>query len=77
MITLGFLIGFTFFGAIGLIIWLVQNSAGAHARNHRFYSELMCDHYRTRTRTRNAAPGEAYRRWPLRVLGGRPPRGTG
>jgi hypothetical protein len=73
--TLGLMVGFVLTGLVAVIVWLARNSASAHERNHRFHSELMCDY--CMQRTREAGPSESHRRWPLRVLGERPPRGTG
>lgn len=74
MIELGFLIGFSLTALIGITVWLIRNSKSAHERNHRFHSELMCDYCRERTRT---DPRRAWERWPMRVMGCEPPRGTG
>lgn len=72
---LGLLIGFAVAALIGLPIFLIRNSRRYHDRYHLRYSELMCDH--CRARSDQAKPGEALSRWPMRILGDRPPQGTG
>lgn len=72
---LGLLIGLATAALIGLPIFLIRNSRNYHDRCHVRYSELMCDHCQLR---RKQVPlGEALRRWPMRILGSRPPEGTG
>lgn len=75
MWTLGLLIGFVIAALVGVPIFLVRNSRWYHDRHHQRYSELMCDH--CRYRTQQMKPSEALTRWPMRILGDRPPRGTG
>lgn len=62
---------------LGSPFWLYAHSRRNHERRHGFHTELMCDYCTARFYSPELPPGEAYRRWPMRVLGDRPPRGTG
>lgn len=72
---LGLLIGLVGAALVGVPIFLIRNSRRYHDRHHVRYSELMCNH--CRDRRRQAPIGEALKRWPMRILGDRPPQGTG
>jgi hypothetical protein len=52
-----------------LIGHLIKNGRKSHDKNHQFHTELMCDYCRAR--------GTDQRRWPLRIMGDRAPKGTG
>lgn len=72
---LGLLIGFVVAALVGVPIFLIRNSRRYHDRYHLRHSELMCDH--CQLRRRQVPIGEALARWPMRILGDRPPQGTG
>lgn len=75
MWALGLLTGLAVVALVGVPIFLIRNSRRYHDRYHVRYSELMCDH--CRDRCGQVSIGEALKRWPMRILGDPPPRGTG
>lgn len=72
---LGLLLGLAVAALVGVPIFLIRNSRRYHDRHHLRYSELMCDH--CRDRSQQVPLREARERWPMRILGDPPPRGTG
>lgn len=73
-VALGLMIFLLLLVFIGIPAWLISHSKSNHVKRHQFHSELMCDYCRAR---QFASPREAHTRWPLRVTGYEPPRGTG
>lgn len=73
---LGLLIFAVFALVLSLPVLIFVRSRGNHDQRHQFHSELMCNYCRARTDAAKTV-GEAYTRWPLRMMGERPPRGTG
>lgn len=60
------------FGGGSIVMFVavaIRNSKRSHEKNHRFHSELMCDHCRVR--------GHDSTRWPMKILGSPTPKGTG
>lgn len=72
---LGILIGFVVTALVGMPIFLIRNSRRYHDRHHLRYSELMCD--TCQQRSKQVSTEESRTRWPMRILGDRPPEGTG
>lgn len=65
-------------GAIVMVIWQsIANSKKSHDKHHTHHSELMCDHCKTRTYYSGYSMTEVMRRWPMRILGEKTPRGEG
>lgn len=73
-LALGLMIFILLAALIGGPALLISNSKGNHMKQHQFHSELMCDYCQARRREHGVS---AYERWPMRVHGERPPRGTG
>ncbi len=75
-ITVGLVIFLVLAVPTGLPVFLmVGPTKRNHERLHQFHSELVCDYCTARSRAVSYSEGR--RRWPMRVLGDRPPRGTG
>lgn len=64
-------------GAVMLIWVTVTNSKGYHDKHHSHHSELMCNHCKYRTHHMGYRMSEVMRRWPMRIMGSKPPRGEG
>lgn len=75
MVEFGLLIGFVIGGFALCCVWVANHSQSWHEKHHTHHSELMCDF--CQKRRQEYGYGVANRRWPMRIFGERPPRGTG
>lgn len=75
-IAVGLAIFLVIVAVLGPLMFLIMGPTKRnHERRHQFHSELMCDYCTVRG---SAAPSsEKMNRWPMRILGEAPPRGTG